>query len=115
MARTVLTSQLLSSAGLTPTTVTPDVSGVQFRNTKRCFLYVLNGSGASITVTPKIGRQVEGISVVSPPRTLAAGAAAYYGPFIDDDEQPGLHDQVFVDFSAITTVTVALMECPLVP
>lgn len=113
MSRTALTPQIFAPGGLTPTTVTPDASGVSFRNTKRAVLQVTNGAGSSITVTPVIGGQVEGVSVTSPAITLAAGATAFYGPFDTDYNQPGLHDTAYVNFSAITTVTVALLEMPL--
>lgn len=110
MARTVLTAQQAGPAGLAPTTVTPDASGVQFANNSNALLMVTNGSGASINVTPKIGRQVLGKSVTSDPVAVAAGATKFFGPFDSDWEQPGGKATVFVDFSAVTSVTVALIQ-----
>ena len=112
MARTVLTATALTATGLVPAPVTPSVDGVSFRNTGRCTLMVTNGSGASINVTPVIGRQVKGLSVTSPPTAVAAGATAFFGPWDDDYEQPGGKDTMFVNFSAVTDVDVVLLEMP---
>lgn len=112
MARTSLAPTRFAATGAGPTLVTPDASGVSFRNTGRCVLMVVNGSGASIDVTPVIGRQVKGQTVTSPPQAVAAGATRFFGPFDDDYEQPGGKDLMYVNLSAVTTVTVALMEWP---
>lgn len=110
MARTVLEAQQAGPAGLAPITVTPSTDGVVFANNVNALLMVTNGSASSITVTPRIGRQVLGKSVTSDPVTVAAGATKFFGPFTDDWEQPGGKAQIFVDFSAVTTVTVALIQ-----
>lgn len=110
MARTELTAQETTTAGLTPTTVTPAAEGVQFRRQSSCVLMVTNGSGADITVTPKIARTVEGISVTSPARTVTAGATTFFGPFNENYEQQDGSAAVLVDFSSITTVSVALLS-----
>lgn len=108
MARTQLDAQPTTITGLTPTTVTPDASGVAFRLSSKAVLMVTNSSGSSITVTPKIAKTIEGQSVTSPARTLAAGATAFYGPFNTNYEQTD-GSGVLVDFSAVTSVTVALL------
>jgi hypothetical protein len=112
MARTALTPNVLKALGTGAVYVTPDAAGVSFRNNGKCFLHVINGSGASINVTPKIGRQVLGQSVTSVADALPAGESDYYGPYSDEYEQPGGLDTIFVDFSSITTVTVALLTLP---
>lgn len=113
MPRTALTAQKFTASGLDAQYVIPDALGVSFRNTGKCVLHVKNGSGASITLTPKIGKQVLGQSVASSPATtVAAAGAQFFGPFVDDYEQPGLNDTVYVDFSAVTTVSVALLQMP---
>lgn len=112
MARTVLTADQLTAAGVTANYVTPSVDGVSFRNTKRCVLHVKNAAASPINVTPKIGRQVLGQSVTSPAVAVANGTEKFFGPFSDDYEQPGSNDQIFVDFSAVTSVTVALLQIP---
>lgn len=112
MARTVLTDTTLTASGVAPTYVTPDVTGAQFRNTHRNVLHVKNASASSVDVTVKIGKQVLGLSVTSPAVAVAAGTDLFFGPFADDYEQPALNDQIYVDFSAVTSVTVALLSIP---
>lgn len=109
MARTQLDVQVTTIQGLAPTTVTPDASGAAFRLSSKAVLMVTNGSASSITVTPKIAKTVEGQSVTSPARTLAAGATAFYGPFNENyDQLDG--SGVLVDFSAVADVSVALLS-----
>src|ERR1044072_1309425 len=112
MARTALPADKLIATGVAATYVTPDAAGVSFRNTKRCVLHVKNASGGSINVTPKIGRQVLGQSGTSPATGVAAGAGKVFAPFGDDYEQPGSNDHVVVDLSAVSSVTVALLQLP---
>ena len=73
---------------------------------------VVNGSGSSINVTPQIAKKVEGLSVTSPARAVAAGATRFFGPFSDSYNQLDGKDTVFVDLSAVATVTVSLLEMP---
>ncbi|MCQ0012708.1 hypothetical protein [Actinomadura madurae] len=72
MARSALTPQPFVTAGLAPTTVTPDAEGVSFRNNGKMILMVTNGSASDITVTPKIAKTIEGVTPTSPARTVAA-------------------------------------------
>ncbi|GAA5078611.1 hypothetical protein [Streptomyces similanensis] len=110
MARTALTPQRFATTGLAPSYVTPDAAGVSLRSSGKQLLHVKNGSGSSVTVTLKIGKTVEGQSVTSPTVTVAAGADQFFGPFSDNYEQPDGTDTVFVDFSAVTSVTVACLS-----
>ncbi|MFE7762943.1 hypothetical protein [Streptomyces sp. NPDC057438] len=109
MARTALTAQKFATTGLAPTYVTPDAAGVSLRSSGKQVLHVKNGSGSSITVTLKIGKTVEGQAVTSPTATVGAGADKFFGPFNDNYEQPDGTDTVFVDLSAVTSVTVACL------
>ncbi|MFI5974800.1 hypothetical protein [Streptomyces sp. NPDC051452] len=110
MARTALTPQRFATTGLTATYATPDAAGVSLRSSGKQVLHVKNGSGSSITVTLKIGRTVEGQAVTAPAVTVAAGADKFFGPFNDNYEQPDGKDIVFVDFSSVTSVTVACLS-----
>ena len=113
MARTALTPQNFQTAGLTPTTVTPDASGMSFRNNGLMILMVKNGAASDITVTPKIAKTVEGVSVTFPARTVAAGATTFLGPFDEEIYRQLTSTAVmYVDISAVTTVTVALLQMP---
>jgi hypothetical protein len=109
MARTALTPQRFTTLGLAPAYVTPDAAGVSFRSSGKQVLHVKNDSGSPVTVTLKIGKTVEGQSVTSPTATVAAGADKFFGPFSDNYEQPDGTDTVYVDFSAVTSVTVACL------
>ncbi|MFD8072160.1 hypothetical protein ACFV3E_05855 [Streptomyces sp. NPDC059718] len=109
MARTALTPQRFVSTGLAPTYVTPDATGVSFKSGGKQLLHVKNASGASITVTLKIGVTVEGQAVTAPTATVGAGADKFFGPFNDNYDQPDGKDNVFVDLSSVTSVTVACL------
>jgi hypothetical protein len=109
MARTALTPQRFTALGLAPSYVTPDAAGVSFRSGGKQVLHVKNASGASITVTLKIGVTVEGQTVTNPTATVGAGADKFFGPFNDHYDQPDNTDTVFVDLSAVTSVTVACL------
>ncbi|WP_430376700.1 hypothetical protein [Streptomyces sp. B1-3] len=110
MARTALTAQRFATLGLAPTYGAPDAAGVSFRSNGKQVLHVKNGSGSSITVTLKIGKTIEGLSVTNPTATVAAGADKFFGPFNDNYEQPDGTDTVFVDFSSVTSVTTACLS-----
>ncbi|MCP9947274.1 hypothetical protein [Actinomadura madurae] len=113
MARSALTPQPFVTAGLAPTTVTPDAEGVSFRNNGKMILMVTNGSASDITVTPKIAKTIEGVTPTSPARTVAAGATKFLGPFEEDIyRQLSSTAVMFVDFSAVTDVDVALLQHP---
>ncbi|MBO2459809.1 hypothetical protein [Actinomadura violacea] len=112
MARTALVPEVFAATGTDPKLVAPSVDGVSFRNTGRCVLMVVNGSAAAVNVTPRIGRQVKGQSVTSPPIAQPAGTTRFYGPFDADYEQPGGKDAMFVDLSTVADVQVALLEMP---
>jgi hypothetical protein len=109
MARTALTTQKFATTGLAPSYVTPDVAGCSFRNSGRQVLHVKNASGSSVTVTLKIGRTVEGQAVTAPTATVGAGADKFFGPFSDAFDQMDGTDNVYVDFSAVASVTVAAL------
>ncbi|HEY3691255.1 MAG TPA: hypothetical protein VGL46_13265 [Pseudonocardiaceae bacterium] len=81
-------------------------------------LIVTNGSGSSINVTAHATRTVKGLAVTNLVVAVAAGKTELIGPFDKDIfGQPsganasGGDDQgrVYVDYSAITTVTRAVV------
>lgn len=109
MARTALTTQKFTTQGLEATYVTPDAAGCSFRNSGKQLLHVKNGSASSINVTLNIGRTVQGQAVTDPVVAVAAGDEMFFGPFPDDYEQLDGTNNVYVDFSAVTSVTVAAL------
>lgn len=115
MARTAITNQSVTNAGHILTTVAADAAnGMVFTNSSKCLLYVVNGGGVSINVTA--------VSVADPyGRTgdtvfaVAAGATAVIGtfdPILFNQTSGSDRGKVYVNFSAATSVTVAVMETP---
>lgn len=109
MARTALTPQRLAPHGVLPTYVTPDAAGISFRSSGKQFVHIVNGSASSITITENIGRTVQGQAVTAPTSTIAAGASKFYGPYPEDYAQQDGTDNVYLDISTVTTVTVACL------
>lgn len=111
MARTVLTTQQIVRTGLVPTLVTPDASGAVLPAGN--LLMVKNGSGSSINVTIETPETRAGLAVADEVVAVAAGVTALIGNFPPSTfvrpssvADPGT---VYVDFSAVTTVTVAAL------
>lgn len=111
MARTALTSQPISSAGVTPTYAAANVDGHSFQPVAGRFLHVKNGSAGSVTVTLPTPGTVDGLAITD--RTVAVGAGAEsmigVGKGTAYRQDGGV---VHVDFSAVTSVTVALFDVP---
>lgn len=111
MARTTLTTQKVTAAGLTPTLVTPDVSGAILP--AGTILVVKNGSGSTITVTIETPETRAGLAVADQTVSVTAGATAYIANFpVSTFVRPtGASDAgtIYVDFSSITTVTVGAL------
>jgi len=109
MARATLTVQEISLAGITPSYTAAEGDGNSFANDGDVFLQVKN-AGSEITVTiqtpAKVGGvDVEEITVVVPATT----GDKMIGPF-----EPTIFNQsggvVYVDYSAVTSVTVAAIK-----
>lgn len=107
----VLTVQRTALTGLAPVFSGAAVGGDSFVNSGRAYLHVKNGSAAAITVT--VNSQTacnygfDHDAVVN----VAAGAETIIGPFAQSrfSDASGL---VQVTYSAVTTVTVAVVEVP---
>ena len=86
-----------------------DTQGDAVRLTNK--IWINNGSLASITVTLITGGTSEGLAVADPTVTITAGQAKLIGPFPAVFGQPAGVDEgwVFIDYSAITSVTRACL------
>lgn len=111
MARTDLTAQQIARTGLAPSYVAADGSNQNaFFNDGRTFLHVKNGGGSSITVTIDTPITVDGVLAVG---NLAVGVTngqeRFIGPFPTNiyNQSDG---RVHVDWSAVTSVTVACLR-----
>lgn len=109
----LLTTTSMTSAGLTPSTVAASAGGDTIAPASladdRTFLYVNNGSGASITVTvADPGKTPAGNSGTAPAVTVAAGAISLIPiPTGAINASTGLAS---ITYSAVTTVTVAAIR-----
>ena len=113
MARTTITSQRPTSAGLAPAYEPANVDGNQYRLTPGRVLHVKNGSGADLTVTvptpASADRLVDGLAV--PDRTYTIATAAER--LIALGTSPAYRQAggvAHINYSAATSVTVALFE-----
>lgn len=108
MPRTAVTAQQVTRSALTPAYVTPDAAGSSFANSGQEMLHVKTG-GTGATVTIPIPSTVDGQAVASKSYVLGTNTERMIGPF-----PPGTYNQadgsVYVDYSSITTVTVAVIR-----
>ena len=115
MARTALTPVVLGTAGNSLTAALAalgSATGVQWSNTGREVLYISVG-GTPTVVTEQIGTTVLGQAVTAPTVNLAASTIYTLGPFPAQFNQPSSGtNQIFLDFSSSTAVSVALLQIP---
>lgn len=107
MPRTAITPQRSAVAGLSLVTEPANVLGNTLPLNDRLALVVKNGSASSINVTIPSTTTVDGL--VLPNRVIAvpAGTDRYIRPSSVSAQAGGV---VNVDYSAVTTVTVAVLE-----
>ncbi len=108
MARTALTVQQITRAGLTPSYSAANVDGHSIANNGTEFLHVKTGS-TGCTVTVKTPGQVDGLDIAERTVVIGTSSERMIGPFPRGTyNQPG--EEVHVDFSAVTQVTVAAIR-----
>ena len=91
---------------LTPiAAVAAAAGGDAFANSGQEFLYIANGSGASITVTAAIQKAIDGVTPAGKSIIVPATSAAVFGPFnpADYNDNTG---KVTITYSGVTTLTV---------
>jgi hypothetical protein len=116
MPRTAITPQAATSAGLAITFEPANVLGNSFAAARGRALHVKNGSGSSINVTLPTPAVADGdLSIDSRIVAVAAGAHTVIG--LGASSSAGIYAQpvtgvVHVDYSAVTTVTVAVIDQP---
>jgi len=108
MPRTALIVQQIVRAGLTPSYVTPDVAGSSFPNGGTEVLHVKTG-GTGTTVTIQTPNNVDGLAIADRSIVLGTNTERLIGPFPRNVYNQGA-EEVFVDYSSITTVTVAALR-----
>lgn len=113
MARLALTPQIASYNGVTLTyQAMTGYTGVEWSNTGREILLVNLGATAT-TETENIGVTILGQAVTGLSETPALSAITPYGPFPIQFNQPSSGtNQIWIDFSSVTALTVALLQIP---
>ncbi len=109
MARTAITVQEIDIDGLSPVFSASVADGEKFLNSGDQFLHVKNGGGSPITVTIQTPAQIESIDIAEVEVTIPASEERIIGNF-----SPSIFNQsdgmVYVDYSAVTSVTSALFK-----
>lgn len=108
MPRTSLAIQAPSSGGLTPNYSAANVDGHSIVNNGQVMMIVKNASAAAINVTAQTPGIVDGLALPDKVVSVAAGGERHFrwdpGPYNQAD------GTVYVDFSAVTSVTVAAFQ-----
>lgn len=114
MARTALASHAVVDEGVAVTMSAANVDGHSIAGGGDVILLVENGSGSSINVTIQTPATTDGLAVADQVVAVAAGVTKAIGPFrpATYDRPTGAADAglVYVDFSAVTSVTCAALE-----
>ncbi|HEY9409330.1 MAG TPA: hypothetical protein VIQ30_22645 [Pseudonocardia sp.] len=109
MARTAITPQKATSAGLTLATEPANVDGNMIPLSSGMVLVVTNASGAEITVTFPTPATVDGLAVADRAVAVPAGATGHVALGSSRVyRQPD--GTAHVDYSAVSSVTVALLQ-----
>lgn len=113
MARTALASQTADADGLAVSFTAANVDGHSIDGGGDVILLVVNGDASPINVTVQTPAQQDGLDVAENVVTVAAGATqAIAGLAARTFDRPtGAADagKVYVDFSAVTSITVAAL------
>lgn len=106
MARTALSVQEPSIAGLNPAMTAANVDGHSVPGSGDILIEVSNASGGAVAVTIPTPATVGGLAVADGGGSIPAGQRRIFGPFRADlcNQSDGT---VSIDFSAVTSVTCA--------
>ena len=114
MSYTSVTAQPITRAGLSPTFVAAPATGagngISFSNNGRRYLRIKNAGGTACVVTVNVGATVDGNVVAGKTFTVPITTGdVIAGPWPPGDYNAG-DGTVTVDFSFVTSVTVAVLE-----
>jgi hypothetical protein len=112
MARQTLTvQQFAKTAFLAPTFAAVTGTGVQWQNTGKEKLAVLNGATASTaTINLPPGYAGQAVTPFTAPLPTSNALPQYLGPF--DRAFNQADGNIYIDLSSVTGVTVALLQDP---
>jgi hypothetical protein len=109
MARTEVSHQQIVPTGLEQTYASAHTDGNKFSNDGHMFLHVKNGAGAPINVTIQTAALYEGLAVADVVVAVTNGEERMIGPFpVNIYNQ--VDGMVYVDYSSVTTITVAVLR-----
>lgn len=109
MPRTAILPQTVTASGLTATYEAANVDGNSFTWAARRILHVVNDDAAGITVTIPTPATVNGLAVEDQTVAVGAGTDVFIGPFGASAFRQD-NSTVHVDYSAVASVTVAVLE-----
>jgi len=114
MARVSLARQQLTDTGLLAAYSAAVAEGHSVENNGKVILHVRNDSQAEVTVTVRAGYVRQGLKLADRLVTVAAGTAVFVGPLDTTtyNQTDGGAGQVYVDYSAVDGVTVAVLLIP---
>ena len=114
MARTSLARQQLSDTGLMAAYSPAAAEGHAVENNGRVILHVCNDSDEEITVKILSGYVRAGLKLADRVVEVGAGKSVFIGPFAADiyNQSDGGAGQIYIDYSAVDSVTVAALLFP---
>jgi len=112
MPRTSVTTQVASPLGIAVALATPDVAGSIVDVGNNITLVVRNADASSKTVTVQTPAQLNGVDVAEVALVIAAGSTGFVAldPALFKRGTAPDAGRAYVDYSAITSVTVAVIQ-----
>lgn len=113
VAITPISAATLTAVSIATLTAADGTNGNKFSANKRTLLRVKNGSGSIVTVTLHSNYSISGLALPDKTFTVPAttGDVIFSGFQSFEDEVPTDSDiDVWVEFSAVTTVTIQVIQ-----
>lgn len=111
MARTLIAVQDSVITGLEATYTAAIADGHYFANTGKEVIHVKNGDAADKTITIQTPATVEGLAIAENAVVVTAGEERFIGPFKTSVfNQQSDRPNVYIDYSATTSVTLAIIR-----
>lgn len=112
MPRTLVTPQQVTSAGVTPTFEAANALGNAVAPAYGRCIRVKNGSGSAVTVTVPTPGTIDGLAIADRTVTVPATTGDVLIALGRGDAYRQADGTVWLDYSAVTSVTVAVTDVP---